>query len=161
LKFETAGLHECPKCGTDLSPEFNACPSCGEIIKTQCSGCSMFIGKSWRYCPYCGTANNDYVSYRKQDRKKLDFNRDFLSVPFSHGYQYMREAVSGFNRRVAKKRSDRKALVADAKRKKLDNKNAKTASKKKKVTNGKGKGEKNSKKKSSDSKRVKKKGKKK
>ncbi len=55
LKYETAELGDCPKCGTQLYPGYTFCPKCGLELKTRCEVCNVYIEKSNEYCPYCGT----------------------------------------------------------------------------------------------------------
>lgn len=55
LKYETAELGDCPKCGTQLYPGYIYCPKCGLELKTKCKGCDVYIEKTNEYCPFCGT----------------------------------------------------------------------------------------------------------
>lgn len=54
LKYETAELGDCPKCGAQLYPGYTYCPKCGSEIKTKCTACEMYIDKNSKFCPYCG-----------------------------------------------------------------------------------------------------------
>ena len=54
LKYETAELGDCPKCGTQLFPGFEYCPKCRYILKRKCPNCKVRIDKKSKYCPYCG-----------------------------------------------------------------------------------------------------------
>lgn len=58
LKYETAELGDCPKCGTQLYPGYVYCPKCGLELKVKCSGCDLYIDKSSEYCPFCGEKAN-------------------------------------------------------------------------------------------------------
>lgn len=54
LKYETAELGDCPKCGSQLFPGSTYCPSCGYKLKVKCPRCSMYVDKKNRFCPHCG-----------------------------------------------------------------------------------------------------------
>lgn len=54
LKFETAELGDCPRCGTQLYPGYTYCPNCKYKLKRKCSKCEVFVDKKNKYCPYCG-----------------------------------------------------------------------------------------------------------
>jgi len=54
LKYETAELGDCVKCGTQLYPGYTFCPTCGLDIKIKCRACDVYIEKNSEYCPYCG-----------------------------------------------------------------------------------------------------------
>lgn len=54
LKYETAELGDCPKCGTQLFPGFTYCPNCRYVLKVKCSQCGVEMDKQYRYCPSCG-----------------------------------------------------------------------------------------------------------
>lgn len=61
LKYETAELGDCPKCGTQLSPGFNYCPNCKYVIKVKCPQCGVEIDKQYKYCPSCGNQMKERV----------------------------------------------------------------------------------------------------
>ncbi len=54
LKYETAELGDCPKCGTQLYPGYTFCPNCNYRLKRRCSRCEVNIDRKNKYCPYCG-----------------------------------------------------------------------------------------------------------
>jgi len=54
LKYETAELGDCPKCGTQLYPGFTFCPNCRYVLKMKCSNCELEMDKQYKYCPSCG-----------------------------------------------------------------------------------------------------------
>jgi RNA polymerase subunit RPABC4/transcription elongation factor Spt4 len=54
LKYETAELGDCPKCGTQLYPGFTFCPNCKYKLKKRCERCEVLVDKKNKYCPYCG-----------------------------------------------------------------------------------------------------------
>ncbi len=53
LKFETAGLGDCPSCGEEIQPNFIFCPSCGYHLRVKCPSCGVFLEPSWNVCPFC------------------------------------------------------------------------------------------------------------
>lgn len=55
LKYETAELGDCPKCGSQLYPGYQFCANCGYDIKMKCPNCEVLIPKTSEFCPYCGT----------------------------------------------------------------------------------------------------------
>ncbi len=54
LKYETAELGDCIKCGAQLYPGYTFCPKCGLEIKNKCRACGMYIEKDSEYCAFCG-----------------------------------------------------------------------------------------------------------
>lgn len=54
LKYETAELGDCAKCGAQLYPGYTFCPKCGLEIKKKCRACGMYIEKESEYCAFCG-----------------------------------------------------------------------------------------------------------
>lgn len=56
LKFEAAGLEDCPACGYELMPNFVHCPNCSRELRVKCESCEVFIEPLWNMCPFCGTA---------------------------------------------------------------------------------------------------------
>ena len=54
LKYETAELGDCIKCGAQLYPGYTYCPKCGLEIKKKCKACDMYIEKDSEYCAFCG-----------------------------------------------------------------------------------------------------------
>jgi len=55
LKYETAELGDCSKCGSQLLPGYIYCTNCGNEIKKKCPTCGVMIGKNVKFCAYCGT----------------------------------------------------------------------------------------------------------
>ena len=53
LKYETAELGDCPRCGTQLYPGFTFCPNCKYKLKRRCERCEVLVDKKNKYCPYC------------------------------------------------------------------------------------------------------------
>jgi len=54
LKYETAELGDCPKCGYQLLPGFVFCTNCGHRIKRKCPKCGVLVNKDHKYCEFCG-----------------------------------------------------------------------------------------------------------
>lgn len=64
LKYETAELGDCPKCGSQLYPGFKFCPQCKYKLKIKCSNCGIHIPRDSKYCANCGEElrkNSSYV----------------------------------------------------------------------------------------------------
>jgi ribosomal protein L32 len=54
LKFETAGLYDCPSCGYEVFPNHIFCPRCGYELRFKCESCEVYLESEWNTCPYCG-----------------------------------------------------------------------------------------------------------
>jgi hypothetical protein len=54
LKYETAELGDCPKCGRQLFPGYTFCPNCRYKLKIKCSKCQVYVDKKNKFCPHCG-----------------------------------------------------------------------------------------------------------
>jgi len=52
LKFETAELGDCPKCGSQLFPGYIFCTSCGHRIRKRCPRCNVLVDKNHKYCEF-------------------------------------------------------------------------------------------------------------
>lgn len=63
LKFETAGLYDCPSCRYEVFPNYIFCPNCGYELRFKCKSCDVYLEPEWNTCPYCG---------EEQSRVKLD-----------------------------------------------------------------------------------------
>jgi type IV pilus assembly protein PilB len=46
----------CTECKARLSPDFIACPACGQHAGRACPHCRRSIQPEWRFCPYCATS---------------------------------------------------------------------------------------------------------
>ena len=55
LKYETAELGDCSKCGSQLLPGYVHCSNCGNEIKRRCPKCGVLINKDHKFCENCGT----------------------------------------------------------------------------------------------------------
>jgi Double zinc ribbon len=47
-------LQPCPRCATDVSPDFRFCPKCGFSLAPVCAHCGRGISHDFVCCPYCG-----------------------------------------------------------------------------------------------------------
>jgi len=54
LKYETAELGDCPKCGSQLFPGYTYCPDCRYKLKTKCPRCKVYVDKKNKFCHHCG-----------------------------------------------------------------------------------------------------------
>ena len=75
---ETRAL--CPGCGAQVSPDFVACPSCGERVGGGCPHCSRPLQPGWKFCPFCAQTT-DVTPARKPQRGKLKQKRDLPELP--------------------------------------------------------------------------------
>ncbi len=66
LKYETAELGDCPKCGHQLLPGFVFCTNCGYRIKRKCHGCGVLISKDHKYCEFCGAQIRERAAVQEQ-----------------------------------------------------------------------------------------------
>lgn len=71
LKYETAGLGDCPECGTQLFPGYNFCINCGYEVKRKCPNCDVMIERTAGFCPHCGT---------KIDRAQISEEENYPSI---------------------------------------------------------------------------------
>lgn len=54
LRFEAAGLGDCPSCGCELLPNYVFCPRCGRELRKKCPSCDIYLEQDWYVCPFCG-----------------------------------------------------------------------------------------------------------
>ena len=59
IKFETAELGDCPKCGHQLYPGYVFCTNCGYEIKKRCPKCNVLVDKDHKFCEFCGYQMRD------------------------------------------------------------------------------------------------------
>jgi len=75
LKFETAGLYDCPSCGNEVYPNFIFCPHCGYELRIKCESCEVYLEPEWNTCPYCGKEqsrlNDDVFSHLNPKSEEL------------------------------------------------------------------------------------------
>ncbi len=80
LKYETAELGDCTKCGRQLFPGFNFCPHCRETIKIKCPNCRVNIDKRSKFCPFCGTLIEQRVSPEQESPSKEVMEQQIQAV---------------------------------------------------------------------------------
>jgi uncharacterized protein (UPF0212 family) len=66
LKFETAELGDCPKCGAQLYPGFRFCPQCRYRLKIKCPSCNVYMDRKYKYCPHCGEEAHKSATFVSQ-----------------------------------------------------------------------------------------------
>jgi type IV pilus assembly protein PilB len=59
----------CSECGTPVSPEFAACPSCGHRVGGKCPSCNRVLQGEWKFCPYC--AKDTALGPAKRGSRKI------------------------------------------------------------------------------------------
>lgn len=47
--------HTCPACGAQAGRSFTFCPECGTALKESCPKCGKKLKAGWNYCAACGT----------------------------------------------------------------------------------------------------------
>ena len=73
---ETRSL--CSECGTAVSAEFAACPSCGHRVGGGCPHCNKPLQSGWKFCPYCAKTTDATPSRRP---RKLRDQRQLRELP--------------------------------------------------------------------------------
>ncbi len=66
LKYETADLGDCPKCGSQLFPGYVHCTNCGYTIKIRCPKCNLLVNKEHKYCEFCGYQLRERAALEKE-----------------------------------------------------------------------------------------------
>lgn len=69
----------CPQCGTTVSRDFVACPSCGQRVGGGCGHCGRPMQPDWKFCPYC--AKGSEAAAPKSGAKKLGSRRGGSELP--------------------------------------------------------------------------------
>jgi RNA polymerase subunit RPABC4/transcription elongation factor Spt4 len=54
MEQELQSLRACPSCGEVVRSDFIACPSCRRQLRSACPSCERVLEPSWKLCPYCG-----------------------------------------------------------------------------------------------------------
>jgi type IV pilus assembly protein PilB len=68
----------CSECGTAVSAEFAACPSCGHRVGGGCPHCNKPLQSGWKFCPYCAKTTEATPSRRP---RKLRDQRQMRELP--------------------------------------------------------------------------------
>jgi len=80
LKFEAAGLEDCPRCRWEVLPNYVFCPNCGKRLRKKCKSCETYLEPEWDVCPFCGNKQREFdvnekfsrkVSVKKKERKSV------------------------------------------------------------------------------------------
>jgi hypothetical protein len=61
LKYETAELGDCPKCGAQLFPGYIYCPNCKQELKIKCTQCGVYVDVDHKFCTHCGNQMRERV----------------------------------------------------------------------------------------------------
>jgi hypothetical protein len=69
----------CTHCGSSVSPDFMACPSCGHRVGGGCPHCSKPLQPGWKFCPYC--AKSTEVAPKKQPARRLRTQKEVRELP--------------------------------------------------------------------------------
>ena len=69
----------CPSCGLALTPDFVACPGCGERVGGGCPHCHRPLQPSWKFCPYC--AESAGKSATAKSPRRLKKKREVRELP--------------------------------------------------------------------------------
>jgi len=84
LRYETAGLDDCPRCGYEIRPDFIFCPNCSKDLRIKCSMCDVYLEPHWGTCPFCGAEQkigkkmpleNQQVQAKESKEKKAEKSR--------------------------------------------------------------------------------------
>ena len=75
---ETRAL--CPACGTRITPEFHACPTCGHRVGGGCPHCHRPVQPEWKFCPYCARST-DAAAGRKRPSRGVPGRRMVAELP--------------------------------------------------------------------------------
>lgn len=70
LKYETAELGDCIKCGRQLYPGYTFCPHCRQRIKIKCKSCKVNIDRKSKFCPHCGSGVRKRVTPEQESPSK-------------------------------------------------------------------------------------------
>lgn len=70
LKFEAAGLEDCPRCGWEVLPNYIFCPDCGEVLRRKCKSCEVYLEPEWDVCPFCGGHQRKFDLKEKVRKEK-------------------------------------------------------------------------------------------
>lgn len=136
LKFEAAGLEDCPNCGCEIMPNFINCPNCGYSLRVKCKSCEIFLEPEWNVCPFCGEkqrefSEEDVVRRGKRRRAKTAKASETGVQKKPRGFKKFLVGADGFirmvgalpgKRAVAMKRKKQEAKAQRAQKKAEDKK---------------------------------------
>ena len=72
LKTETT---KCSKCGEIVSPEWEICPTCGEVLELKLCSCGQKLKTHWKRCPSCQKVY-DQPDQESDTQKKMTVEED-------------------------------------------------------------------------------------
>ncbi len=116
LKFEAAGLEDCPRCGEEVLPNFIHCPNCGKELRVKCKGCDIYLEPDWNVCPFCGVKQRDVKVVEAKNGGKRRKKKGKKRVPFAKKVALGYDGIIKFVGNLAGKRK-KKTSDADAKSK--------------------------------------------
>jgi hypothetical protein len=119
LKFEAAGLEDCPRCGEEVLPNFIHCPNCGKELRVKCKGCDIYLEPDWNVCPFCGVKQRDVKVVEAKNAGKKRKKKGKKRVPFAKKIALGYDGVIRFVGNLAGKR---KKKASDAASKSKQNK---------------------------------------
>ena len=73
LEEEKEDVFTCPKCGKEVTSEFNFCPYCETKLTLDCPKCNKTLRADWKMCPYCG--NHDLDKKTKKEGMKVEVEK--------------------------------------------------------------------------------------
>jgi len=79
LKYETAELGDCVRCGAQLYPGYMFCPKCGLETKMKCQTCGVYIEKDSEYCAFCGRKVKSELAVEEQTPSKEVMEQQILA----------------------------------------------------------------------------------
>jgi len=54
MEQELQTMRACPSCGELIKSDYLACPNCRRALRTTCPTCDRVLEPGWKVCPYCG-----------------------------------------------------------------------------------------------------------
>ncbi len=71
----------CPECNTSVSPDFNACPTCGHRVGGGCPHCNKPIQAGWKFCPYCAKSTDVSSKRGGGSQRRLRNQKEIRELP--------------------------------------------------------------------------------
>jgi RNA polymerase subunit RPABC4/transcription elongation factor Spt4 len=54
MEQELQTMRACPSCGELIKSDYLVCPSCRRSLRSTCPTCDRVLEPGWKVCPYCG-----------------------------------------------------------------------------------------------------------
>lgn len=54
MEQELQSMRACPSCGEVIRSDYVACPNCRRALRSTCPTCDRVLEPTWKLCPYCG-----------------------------------------------------------------------------------------------------------